>query len=227
MRLSSQSQCFTSDPNTRVSQNWGYRFGGPYNKDYSILGSILGYPDFGKLPKNPIIPYRILACISYSIVLSIEFSIAVFFYAGLAKRFGEHASPMCSISQNSTRITALVRLRSDICCCRTMGFGLRVSEFPKSAGRFLGMTTASKCPANRTPYLNSVQRVLVWCQGHPTSRNSQRDLIGALLSQACHIPWHGTRWLPQLRWLGVDFCRVFYMLASLCGSCGEVPISCI
>ena len=25
-----------------VSQNSGYPFGGPYNKDYSILGSILG-----------------------------------------------------------------------------------------------------------------------------------------------------------------------------------------
>ena len=24
-------------------------FGGPYNKDYSILGSILGSPDLGKL----------------------------------------------------------------------------------------------------------------------------------------------------------------------------------
>ena len=33
-----------------VSQNLGYLFGGPYNKDYSILGSILGYPNFGKLP---------------------------------------------------------------------------------------------------------------------------------------------------------------------------------
>ena len=33
-----------------VSQNWGYLFGGPYNKDYSILGSILGSPYFGKLP---------------------------------------------------------------------------------------------------------------------------------------------------------------------------------
>ena len=33
-----------------VSQNQGYLFGGPYNKDYSILGSILGYPNFGKLP---------------------------------------------------------------------------------------------------------------------------------------------------------------------------------
>ena len=32
------------------SQNWGYLFGGPNNKDYSILGSILGYPSFGKLP---------------------------------------------------------------------------------------------------------------------------------------------------------------------------------
>ena len=33
-----------------VSQNWGYLLGGPNNKDYSILGSILGYPYFGKLP---------------------------------------------------------------------------------------------------------------------------------------------------------------------------------
>ena len=28
----------------------GTFFGGPYNKDYSILGSILGSPYFGKLP---------------------------------------------------------------------------------------------------------------------------------------------------------------------------------
>ena len=28
----------------------GTFFGCPYNKDYSILGSILGYPNFGKLP---------------------------------------------------------------------------------------------------------------------------------------------------------------------------------
>ena len=26
----------------RVSQNWGYHFGGPHYKDYSIWGSILG-----------------------------------------------------------------------------------------------------------------------------------------------------------------------------------------
>ena len=32
------------------SQNWGYLFGGPHNKDYSILGSILGSPYLGKLP---------------------------------------------------------------------------------------------------------------------------------------------------------------------------------
>ena len=34
---------------------WGYlkirgTMGGPQNKDYSILGSIVGSPDFGKLP---------------------------------------------------------------------------------------------------------------------------------------------------------------------------------
>ena len=33
-----------------VSQNYGYHFGGPNNKDYSILGSILESPYFGKLP---------------------------------------------------------------------------------------------------------------------------------------------------------------------------------
>ena len=30
----------------------GVPFGGPNNKDYSILGSILGSPYFGKLPYN-------------------------------------------------------------------------------------------------------------------------------------------------------------------------------
>ena len=34
------------------SQNYGYPFGGPYNKDYNILGSTLGSPHFGKLPKG-------------------------------------------------------------------------------------------------------------------------------------------------------------------------------
>ena len=33
-----------------VSQNWGYPFGDPHNKDYNTLGSILGSPYFGKLP---------------------------------------------------------------------------------------------------------------------------------------------------------------------------------
>ena len=33
-----------------VSHNWGYLFGSPNNKDYSISGSILGSPYFGKLP---------------------------------------------------------------------------------------------------------------------------------------------------------------------------------
>ena len=33
-----------------VSQNWGYLFEGPNNKDYSILVSILGFPYFEKLP---------------------------------------------------------------------------------------------------------------------------------------------------------------------------------
>ena len=40
----------TVNRNLGVSQNYGYLFGGPHNKDYSILGSILGSPYFGKLP---------------------------------------------------------------------------------------------------------------------------------------------------------------------------------
>ena len=36
-----------------VSQNYGYHLRGPHNKDYSILGSILGSPFFGKLPHDP------------------------------------------------------------------------------------------------------------------------------------------------------------------------------
>ena len=31
-----------------ISQNKGYRFEGSHNKDYSILGSILGSPYFGR-----------------------------------------------------------------------------------------------------------------------------------------------------------------------------------
>ena len=33
-----------------VSQNWGYHFRGPHKKDYSVWGSMLGSPKFGKLP---------------------------------------------------------------------------------------------------------------------------------------------------------------------------------
>ena len=34
----------------RLSQNYGYHFGGPNNNDYSILGSVLGFPYLGTLP---------------------------------------------------------------------------------------------------------------------------------------------------------------------------------
>ena len=40
-----------------VSQVYGFLFGGPHNKDYSILGSTLGSPYFGEtaiyLQKTP------------------------------------------------------------------------------------------------------------------------------------------------------------------------------
>ena len=54
------------DP-VRMSSNqiWGFPkirgtlFGGPYNKDYSVLGSILGSPYLGKLPYIIATPYHI------------------------------------------------------------------------------------------------------------------------------------------------------------------------
>ena len=36
----------------------GYPFKGPYNKDYNVLGSILGSPYFGKLPNGFGLPGR-------------------------------------------------------------------------------------------------------------------------------------------------------------------------
>ena len=38
----------------------GTFLGGPNNKGYSILGSILGSPDLGKLPYSPIIIQRLI-----------------------------------------------------------------------------------------------------------------------------------------------------------------------
>ena len=54
---------FTSLEPAKSYQTWGvpkiggYPFGGPNNKDYSILGFMLGYPNFGKLP--PTIGFRV------------------------------------------------------------------------------------------------------------------------------------------------------------------------
>ena len=44
-----------NSPYPRMAAIWGFpkikgTFWGPNNKDYSILGSILGSPNFGKLP---------------------------------------------------------------------------------------------------------------------------------------------------------------------------------
>ena len=41
--------------NTGISPRLGVRFGGPYKKDYSILGSILGSPYYGKLPYEKVV----------------------------------------------------------------------------------------------------------------------------------------------------------------------------
>ena len=42
--------CIVGTTEMAVSQNQGCLFGASYNKDYSIWGSILGSPYFGKLP---------------------------------------------------------------------------------------------------------------------------------------------------------------------------------
>ena len=43
-----------------VCQVEGYHFGDPHNKDYNILGSILGSPYFGKPPYSPFVSTHIL-----------------------------------------------------------------------------------------------------------------------------------------------------------------------
>ena len=63
--------CRTSNPPsieiTIVGAIWGFPkirgtlFGGPYNKGYSILGSILGSPYFGKLPYAARVPPSVVA----------------------------------------------------------------------------------------------------------------------------------------------------------------------
>ena len=44
-----------------VAKMLGYLFGDPHNKDYSILGSILGSPYLGKLPCVYIYIYRCMS----------------------------------------------------------------------------------------------------------------------------------------------------------------------
>ena len=43
------------------SQSYGYLFGGPHNKDYNILGSILGSPFLRKLPYAHM--YKYIMCV--------------------------------------------------------------------------------------------------------------------------------------------------------------------
>ena len=66
--VGNQPQYGSSRIYTRVSQNWGVPFWGPNNnKDYSILGSILGSPHFGKLPY-----YDPLAHLPSSLALTVQ-----------------------------------------------------------------------------------------------------------------------------------------------------------
>ena len=59
------------DLDVGVSQNEGYLLGGPHNKDYSILGSILGSPYLGKLPCVQLALY-VFAC-PYQLTPQLQF----------------------------------------------------------------------------------------------------------------------------------------------------------
>ena len=48
----------------------GTLFGGPQNKDYSILGSILGSPSFGKLPYPPRVPFHVASSLPFDSTVS-------------------------------------------------------------------------------------------------------------------------------------------------------------
>ena len=60
-RTSNQAlwDCFTYKPPFGGFPKLGVPFGGPSNKGYSILGSILGSPNFGKLPFGVSLGFRV------------------------------------------------------------------------------------------------------------------------------------------------------------------------
>ena len=66
----------SSSFNVGVSQFRGTLFRGPYNKDYSILGSILGSPDFGKLPCGSYSPS--IQCLGFQCGVIIFYLVVVF-----------------------------------------------------------------------------------------------------------------------------------------------------
>ena len=60
----------------RGSQNWGYHHGGAYNKDYHILGSILGSPCVGKLP-NLITQLQLFKVVMVVVVMVVVVVVAI------------------------------------------------------------------------------------------------------------------------------------------------------
>ena len=70
-----------------VSQNWGYHFGGPNNKDYGILGSILGFPYFGKLTYEA--ASKLLVCSLLVLKLGRPLSISTFWGPSLNPSLNE------------------------------------------------------------------------------------------------------------------------------------------
>ena len=95
----------------RVSKNYGYLVGCPHNKDYSILGSILGSPYLGKLP----------------------YSLITFTWALSASNMGTTTR-----KQSACRVPWLKPQSSNYGCPRTIGKLLDLSLHPEKMPTRMG-----------------------------------------------------------------------------------------
>ena len=84
-RPGGESLCYVG-----VSQNDGYLFGGPHNKDYSILGTILGSPYFGKLPCIYIWRHTYTVCIELDIYMYIYIYVYMYLYLYTCRHMDMH-----------------------------------------------------------------------------------------------------------------------------------------
>ena len=72
----------------------GVRFGGFYNKDYSILGFILGFPNFGQLPHVFLLDTLGVPLWGEGLGVS-DFRGVVHMFVGHRLRHSRHPRPVC------------------------------------------------------------------------------------------------------------------------------------